>query len=820
MLGSKSKSGLSEASSNKTTPATPRVSKIGRVGSTKTDSDSPSPMQIPRLSVDRSPRSVESKPAVDRRASKIGGGTPPDKQARPLKASELQAQLNAVQEDLKKAKERLVLVEKEKSQALEELKDAKRLAEEADEKLQEALVAQKRAEEGSEIEKFRADELEQAGIEAAQKRDGEWQKELDSVRNQHALDVSALLSTTQELQRVKHELAMTTDAKNTALSHADDAMKIAEINAEKVELLSGEVGRLKASLDSKLESKSSEAAELVNKLDSEVAALKQELEKAKATEKKLVEMEALIEGLKIEVTDAKNAESDAANLVDDWKKKAELLESRVDEATQSEKSSLDSLASARKQLEETNASLQDAESEIATLKGKLESLEIEVARYKQDLEESNQFLDAAKQEAVELGKTAEDLKSELQTVEEEKMQAQNNEREAASNIESLSEEKEKLANELEMAREEGEKVKKAMEGLTSALHELSVEARDTQEQLSVKQAEVDSAHTEIEELQLALKNTQESYEVKLDEAKYEIVCLRNSAEKYETEARNLQGEWDEKESSFLSAVRKSEEEITAIKLELSKAAASLKGAEDEALNAKDEGTRLLNKLRQVESDLSVAHKAVEEAKAESSQLKERLLDRENEVQSITQEYDDLRCREAAAQEKVNELSALLAESIAKKDEENGDLELSKSEKEYELLPDAAEIPKDADETKAAEKLMAEEYSKAEEFFREESKAKEENDNGNSEEAKADGGAKMWESCKITDKDLSPERDHEAESVDDDNDSKIDARSFEQGNGLSSKNVENGSTSPTKQQKKKKPLLQKFGSLLKKKNNHK
>ncbi|XP_039141872.1 WEB family protein At3g02930, chloroplastic-like isoform X2 [Dioscorea cayenensis subsp. rotundata] len=814
MLGSKSKSGLSEASSNKTTPATPRVSKIGRAGSAKTDSDLPSPMQIPRLSIDRSPRSIESKPAVERRATKMSS-TPPD-QSRPLKASELQAQLNAVQDDLKKAKERFALVEKEKTQALEELKDAKRLAEEANEKLQEALVAKKKAEEGLEIEKFRADELEQAGIEAAQKRDEEWQKELENVQSQHTMDVSALLSTTQELQRVKHELVMTTDAKNTALSHADDAMKIAEINAEKVEILSGEVNRLKALLDSKLESKSSEAAEQVKQLDLEILALKQELEKAKAAEEKLVQMEALIERLRIEVIDVKKAESEVSNLVDEWKKKAELLESRVDEATQSEKSSLDSLASAQKQLEDTNASLQDAESEIGALKGKVESLEIEVAMYKQDLEESNRFVDLAKQEAVELGKTVEVLKSDLKTVEEEKLRALNNEKVAASNMESLSDEKEKLANELEMACQEGEKVKRAMEGLTSALHEASAEARDTQERLLMKQAEVESCRTQIEELQLALKNTQESCEVKLDEAKYDVVCLRNSVEKYETEARSSKAEWDEKESSFVNAVRKSEEEIVAIKLEMSKAASSLEAAKLEVQTVKGEGVELLSKLRKAESDLSIANKTVEETKAESLQLKEKLLDRENEVQSITQENDELRCREAAAQEKVKELSALLADAIAKKDEENCEFELSKSEKEYELLPDAAEIPKED-----TEKPMAKEDLKVDEFFREESIPKEEKGNAYAEEAAANAGPKMWESCKITDKDLSPEREHEAESIDDDNDSKTDTRSFEQTNGLPSEDVENGSTSPTKQQqKKKKPLLQKFGSLLKKKNNHK
>ncbi|CAL5323793.1 unnamed protein product [Camellia sinensis] len=103
---------------------------------------------------------------------------------RVLKGSELQTQLSLVQEDLKKAQEKLVLVEKEKTRANEELKEAQRLAKEANEKLREALVAQKQAEENSEIEKFWVVEMEQAGIEASQKKE-EWQKEIEAVRNQH-----------------------------------------------------------------------------------------------------------------------------------------------------------------------------------------------------------------------------------------------------------------------------------------------------------------------------------------------------------------------------------------------------------------------------------------------------------------------------------------------------------------------------------------------------------------------------------------------------------------------------------------------------------
>ncbi|XP_008796253.1 putative WEB family protein At1g65010, chloroplastic [Phoenix dactylifera] len=821
MLTSKSKSGLSEASNNKTTPATPRVSKLGRAGSVKSEVDSPSPQQNPRLSIDRSPRSADSKPTVERRSPKIG--TPPDKQPRASKGSELQAHLGVVQEDLKKARERLASVEKEKTRIVEELKDAKRLADEAIEKLKEAAVAQKRAEEATEIEKFRADELEQVGIEAAQKREDKWQKELESVRDRHSVDVASLVSTTQELQKVKQELSMTNDAKNAALSHADDAMKIAEINAEKVELLSDEVSRLKSLLDSKLESKTNETAELLKKLESEASVLKLELERAKVAESKLVEMQASVEGLRTEVIDAKKAEAAAGQVVDEWKRKVELLEVQLEEADQSEKSTADSLALVMKQLAEGSALLQDKQVEVAALKENVESLELEVARYKADVDESSRHLDVAQQEANELGRTIEVLKSKLQVMEEEKMEALNNEKVASSNIKSLTEENNKLATELETTRDEGERVKKEMETLASALHEASTEARETRERFLAKQVEVENAQAQIEELKLALKNTQESNERTLEEARYEIVCLRKSVERLETEAKNSRAEWDLKELNLVNSIKTSEGEIIAIKVEMDKVVESLGDREHEILAAKDEGVQLMDKLRQAESEAADANRAAELAKAESLQLRERLLDKENELQNITQENDDLRMREAAALEKVQDLTALLAEVTTKKPEVDG--ELSKSEKECDQLPKMAESHvENAHDAESQKPRLDVPAGKLEECCRVDEKLKEENGSGRAEEKEPlEEEGKMQECCKTTDdKDLSTERENGAKS-DDELDSKMDGVGADQANGLPSEKLDNGATSPTKQQqqlKKKKALLQKFGSLLKKKSNHK
>nr|XP_016511979.1 PREDICTED: WEB family protein At3g02930, chloroplastic-like [Nicotiana tabacum] len=918
-MATKSKSTLSD----KSTPATPRdrVSKVSR-GLSKSDADSPSPFQNSRPPVEKSPRSVTSKPSVERRSPK--NSTPPDKKpTRILKPSELQAELNVAHEDLKKAKEKLALVEKEKEKALEEVKESQKMAEEANEKLREAMVAQKRAEENSEIEKFRAVEMEQAGIESAQKKEEEWQKELDAVKNQHALDVAALLSATEELQRVKQELTMTSDAKNQALSHADDATKIAEIQAEKVEILSAELVRVKSLLESRNENESCETNKLVEDLNLEIAGLREEgseknkllenvelekealrkgddeknillenlklatealrkddgeknklleklkleieglrkedseknklledlkleietltedLEEAKSYEEKLVEKEALLEQLNVDLEASRMAESYAHNLMEEWQQKVEELEAQTKEARHLERSASESLESVMKQLEGSNDLLHDAESEIASLKEKVGLLEMSTTRQKGDLEESERRAQIAKEEASEMAKKVESLIAELETVKEEKTQAIEHEKLAAESVQSLLEEKNKLINELENSREEEEKSKKAMESLASALHEVSSEAREAKERLLSSQAEHEHYETQIEDLKLVLKATNEKYESLLDEAKEKIDDLTTSVEQSKNEHQISKAEWEDKELHLMNCVKKTEEENSSREKEINRLVNLLKEAEQEA-SFKEEAAQLKNSLNEAESEVTYLKEVLGEAKGESMKLKESLLDKENEVQNILQENEELHSREAESLKKVEELSKSLKEALAKKEsEENG--ELSESEKDYDMLPKVVEFseqngggilekPKievmphqseQSTEAKSEEvnitlrdeavvETLAEVEKPNGELTGNEHKEKEDDDS-------AEGEFKMWESCKIGDKDFSPERETVQEE---ESESKTDVgESFDQVNGVpSAENPENGGTSPTKpqSQKKKKPLLHKFGSLLKKK----
>lgn len=648
--------------------------------------------------------------------------------------------------------------EKEKGEVIEELESAKMVADEATAKLQETLVVKSRAVEDSETETFRAIELEQASIESVHSKEDELRRKLKSMQSQQDADTVALRSTVEQLEKARYELADAIDAKNLALCQADDAMRSSEVNAEKIELLNAEVGRLKGLLDSEVESKSKEAAERITKLRAENSALKLELEKVKVAEERVVELEGAVEQLKVDVADAKKAGTKSDELADEWKKKSQQLQVRLEETDQSNILKGESLDSAMKELDATNTLLQGKESEVSVLQDKVRSLEDEVARQKGDIDVSSERLDTAEKEAVDLRAEIEGLRLKLQAVEEEKIEALNNDKHASSEIETLTEQNNELTKELEASKDEVEKVKKAMEGLASALHEMSAESREAQEKYLIKQEEIEHAQAQVEELNVSLQNTKESYEVMLDEANYEKVCLKKSVERVEAEAKNASEEWQSKELSFVNSIRKSEEEIVSIRVQMDKTLEVVKERENE-------NAELQEKMKQLEAQLMEANRTSEEAKAETFQWKEKLLDKENELQNIKQENDDLQAKESTASDKIKELSSLLAN--AKDGAMNG------------------------------------------------SNKEEDNDKGACEDDEpVVVVAKMWENSKVTDYDSSKEKENDGESEVDLESNKEDATLDR--NGLQSTKTNNGSTSPTKQQQqKKKPLLKKFGGLLKK-----
>ncbi|XP_062205550.1 WEB family protein At5g16730, chloroplastic-like [Phragmites australis] len=859
------------------TPSTPRSRTSG--GPFKSEPNSPpsaAQNARPRLSFDRSPRSADSKPVVERRVPKIG--TPPDKQ--PRREVELQARLESVQEDLKKAKDQLAFIVGERDRLVGELNEAKRVADETHEKLQDALMAKRWAEEATEIEKFRADELEQAGIDEAQRREEEWQREIECVRGQHAADLETLVNTTEELERLRHDLSMANEAKKAALGHADDAMKIAEVNAEKVEILSNEVVRLKGLLDSSAaneESKNRETEVLVKNLESEVSSLKGKLEEAKIIEGRLAEAEKLMEEFKSEIADAQKAETDIRQQLEEWKEKAGSLEMKLEEVTLSEKFKSDSLASTTEELDKIQSILQDRESEIEVLKGKTTALEIEVARLLTDVNDTNEHLDASQQEVFGLQTTIDVLRNKLEAAEQAASEALNNEKTADMKIEVLTDEKAKLIRELNDARDREEKEKRAVEDLTAALNEASCEAQEAHKRFQEKEDDYEHALAQIGDLKMALKSAKESYEVMLDEASQDNACLRKTVEKLEAEVSKYREECESKELDIITVSKQSEQEIQALKVEADQVVASLRGAEHElqvvskekerlqeklmymksavaeaneavqeaktekerlqeklmytesavaeanvaAQEVKAERERLQEKLKYTESAVAEADKAAQDAKAESLQLKERLLDKENALQSITQENDEFRMREADAMKKIDELSALLAEAMTKKHPEEEEKLVVVDEAHNSVREEDAPSVAENEDTEGGDGKKLKLDIDAVNGDSNGDMYHEEKDGAGVEKESVKTEFTLKESMKVVEKKTATDKKQETESSNDELDSKKEDSGTENANGTTvSDDTSKVAMSPTKQQqqqKKNKPLLKKFGSLLKKKN---
>ncbi|KAB2603866.1 WEB family protein [Pyrus ussuriensis x Pyrus communis] len=323
---------------------------------------------------------------------------------------------------------------------------------------------------------------------------------------------------------------------------------------------------------------------------------------------------------------AKMAESYARSVVEERKIRVEQLEMQVEEANKLERSASESLDSVMKQLEGNIELLHDAESEIFAHKGKVRLLEITIGRHIGDLEDQN-FLSHLS------------LTCHIQ-------------------YQTLLEEKNKLINDLENPRDKKEKSKKAMERLASALHEVSTEARKAKEKLLSNQAEYESNELQIEDLKMVLKATNEKYEGMLDDAKHEMYLVTSNLEQCKIEFKIAKADWEEKELHLANCVKHSEEEISLKEKEINRLLNLLTKSNEEACALKDGEAQLKDSLKEVEYET---------------------------FQCIVNEKDELRDKEAASIENIEESSRLLEEGVAdKRGKENG--ELADSEIDYDLPP--------------------------------------------------------------------------------------------------------------------------------------
>ncbi|KAG8047423.1 hypothetical protein GUJ93_ZPchr0008g12508 [Zizania palustris] len=288
----------------------------------------------------------------------------------------------------------------------------------------------------------------------------------------------------------------------------------------------------------------------------------------------------------------------------------EQLEDELEAARDSEKKLLMSLEAQTKQLEQTKVSLEEAKLEIASLQGNDKSLETFSALSP----------NPSKQPARNLRRRG--IMS-FSFADPGDVQTRS------------------LQRELKLAVEAEEKCKKAMDDLAIALKEQTDDAREAKMKLSSVQAELTNARIEMGNSKTLLENTEE----KLRLAQEEAAQLK-------FESNELAAASKEKERGLVDCIKIFEGELIKAKEENNKLIESQRVI-------RDENSRVREMLKHAVCEANVAKESLEIARAENSQIKADISEKESTLQSIMQEYESLKVSEAAAQSSIRELKDMI-----------------------------------------------------------------------------------------------------------------------------------------------------------------
>ncbi|KAL0367973.1 UNVERIFIED_CONTAM: hypothetical protein Scaly_1016200 [Sesamum calycinum] len=451
--------------------------------------------------------------------------------------------------------------------------------------------------------------------------------------------------TEEEQKRAKQKLSVTEVEEDLVLDHQADMH---------------EEGELKMELENMKKLLSDLRNELKNK-DEKIGSLEMEVGKAREVELVLAERDVYLEKLNEELRIAREKEQDMMVLLSENKRRIQELEAEAEREKQSESKMVELFEVRSKELEATKIELEKSRAEISSLRNRVESLE-EMSRKNNGEVECFSSEDCGSSEDSSSSKDME-IKSlivELQITKENLAQAQECEKQALLKVTCLHDETEALKMELNKALEADEKSTKALEDLAFALKEVSTEANHAKEKMSFTIIELEQVKGEAELLKTMLRNTEESFQKLLNQARQEAELNRNTAERLRIEAEETVMAWNGKEMGFVGCIKRAEEERVITQSENCKLLESLKAAETMARAAREETHKLRDILKQAISEANAAKAAADIAREENYQLKDCLSEKEEELHFLTEENKRLTISEAAAQEHVREINRLLS----------------------------------------------------------------------------------------------------------------------------------------------------------------
>ncbi|XP_010432570.1 PREDICTED: protein WEAK CHLOROPLAST MOVEMENT UNDER BLUE LIGHT-like 1 [Camelina sativa] len=402
--------------------------------------------------------------SVKEAVSKFGGIT--DWKAHRMQVLErrkfVEQELDKIQDEIPEYKKKSEMVEKSKMLAVEELESTKRLIEELKLNLDKAETEERQAKQDSELAKMRVEEMEQ-GI--ADEASVAAKAQLEVAKARHTSAISELESVKEELQKIQNEYDALVKEKELDVKEAEEAVLASKEVEKKVEELTIELIATKESLEC-AHSSHLEAEELkfgaamlrdqethrwekeLKQAEEELQRLKQHIVSTKELKVKLEFASPLLLDLKKELADhmeSSQSKEETGSLVAN------------SEISLQEKTNTDiqkAVASAKKELEEVNANVEKATSEVNCLKVASSSLRLEIEKEKSALDSIKQREGMASITVASLDAEIDITRSEIALVESKEKEAREEMVELPKQLLQASQEAEEAKSFAELAREE------------------------------------------------------------------------------------------------------------------------------------------------------------------------------------------------------------------------------------------------------------------------------------------------------------------------------------------------------------------------------
>ncbi|KAH9607177.1 hypothetical protein KSS87_021243 [Heliosperma pusillum] len=427
-----------------------------------------------------------------------------------------ESELHLAEKELKKLKEQLKNAENTKSEALVELDKVKKTAENLSQEINFLTESKDASLQATEAAKNRAKQLEDANSGNFDLTNGFRKDDTENAREEYTLLLSDLNSAKQELAKNRQDFETSLEAKASAIKEAEGAEIAVRVNAERASEISTEIATLKetieqvrkASIEAEHEKAKTiaekEAERRSNESRLEETSKKLELMKkefdpevSKNLEAQLAGAMIEIEGLKMNVANAKESDLDAVKRVTSELNGAKDSLQKVLEDRSALQSQVESLRQQLESLRKEHTDLKEKEAETESIAG---NLHVKLRKCKSDLEESlgeeSKSITATDEVSATMNQLAVETENARHEAEEMTMKAEELKREAEATLLCLEEAEKKLM----VALREVEEAKVAEDAAREQLKVLSEQADAARSSTSESGANITISRDEFEAL--------------------------------------------------------------------------------------------------------------------------------------------------------------------------------------------------------------------------------------------------------------------------------------------------------------------------------